>query len=54
MIDVGMTQLDLIQKVVEKGVYLDGGYLWKILKGKRNAPKVKEAIEIVLSEAEKG
>ena len=30
------------------GLYVDGGYMYKILTGQRNAPKVVEAIQEIL------
>ena len=32
------------------GLYVDGSYLYKILTGKRNAPKITEAITEILKE----
>ena len=32
------------------GLYVDGSYLYKILVGKRNAPKITEAITEILKE----
>ena len=41
----GMEQKELQQAVTEKtGLYIDSGYMYKILTGQRNAPKVCAAI----------
>ena len=32
------------------GLYVDGSYLYKILTGKRNAPKITEAITEIVKE----
>ena len=31
------------------GLYVDGGYMYKILTGQRNAPKIVEAIKVILN-----
>ncbi len=47
----GMTQKQLENMVSERtGLYVDGGYMHKILTGKRNAPKITEAITEILKE----
>lgn len=41
----GMNQKQLEEAVSEKtGLFVDGGYMYKILTGQRNAPKVVAAI----------
>lgn len=41
----GKSQKWLAEAVAEKtGLYVDGGYMYKILTGQRNAPKIVEAI----------
>ena len=45
----GKTQKWLEETVTEKtGLYLDGRYMYKILTGKRNAPKIVAAIREIL------
>lgn len=45
----GKEQKWLEQAVTEKtGLYVDGGYLYKILTGRRKAPKIVEAIKDIL------
>ena len=45
----GKTQTWLIQRVREEiGLFLDDGYLYKILTGQRNAPKIVKAIKDIL------
>lgn len=45
----GKEQKWLEQAVAEKtGLYVDGGYLYKILTGRRKAPKIVEAIIDIL------
>lgn len=45
----GKEQKWLAEAVTEKtGLYVDGGYLYKILTGKRNAPKIVAAIVEIL------
>lgn len=49
LLDLGMTQKELVLIVSERtGMFLDGGYLYKILNGQREAPKITEAIKEVL------
>lgn len=46
----GKEQKWLEEAVSEKtGLYVDGGYMYKILTGKRNAPKIVAAIREILS-----
>lgn len=45
----GKEQKWLEEAIAEKtGLYVDGGYLYKILTGRRNAPKIVEAIKEIL------
>lgn len=45
----GKEQKWLEEAVAEKtGLYVDGGYMYKILTGKRNAPKIVAAIREIL------
>lgn len=45
----GMTQKDLIEQVEQKtDLFFDGSYLYKILTGQRNAPKITQAIKEIL------
>lgn len=49
LLQIGKDQKWLASEVTEKtGLYVDGGYMYKILTGKRNAPKVVEAIKEIL------
>ena len=49
LLETGMTQAELIDCVKkETGHFLDGGYLYKILTGQRNAPQIAKAIREVL------
>ena len=44
-----MTQKELEQIVSERtGLFVDAGYMYKILSGQREAPKISEAIKDVL------
>lgn len=44
-----MEQRDLIELVnADTGLFIDSGYLYKILTGKRNAPKIVESIKKIL------
>lgn len=46
----GKTQKWLEQTVSDKtGLFVDGGYMHKILTGQRNAPKIVEAIREILN-----
>lgn len=50
LIDIGKTQNWLMDQVMQKtGLYLDSGYLYKILTGRRAAPKITAAIREILS-----
>ncbi len=49
LLDLGMTQKELEQIVSERtGLFVDAGYMYKILSGQREAPKISEAIKDVL------
>lgn len=49
LLAMGKEQKWLEEAVTEKtGLYVDGGYLYKILTGKRKAPKIVEAIKEIL------
>jgi hypothetical protein len=51
----GKEQKWLEEVVSEKtGLYVDGGYIYKILTGQRNAPKIVAAIREVLNIQEDG
>lgn len=46
----GKTQTWLIQRIGEDtGLFVDDSYLYKILTGQRNAPKIVQAIREILS-----
>jgi hypothetical protein len=46
----GKTQKWLEEAVVEKtGLFVDGGYMHKVLTGQRNAPKIVSAIREILN-----
>ena len=50
LLRMGREQKWLEAAVSEKtGLYVDGGYMYKILTGKRNAPKIVAAICEILS-----
>lgn len=44
----GMKQDDLIKEIRNRDMFCDSGYLSKIFRGERNAPKVVEAIRDIL------
>lgn len=49
LVDINQNQIWLINQVKGKtGLFLDSGYLNKILTGRRNAPKVVQAIREIL------
>ena len=49
LVDLDQDQGWLIEEVRKKtGLFFDGGYLWKVLAGVRNAPKVTNAIAEIL------
>lgn len=50
LLRIGKTQKWLEEAVAEKtGLYVDGGYMHKILTGQRNAPKIVTAICEILN-----
>ena len=50
LLQIGKTKKWLEQTVAEKtGLFVDGGYMYKILTGQRNAPKIVEAICEILN-----
>ena len=49
LIDLDKTQKWLMEQIADKtGLYVDGFYLYKILTGQRNAPKITAAIMEIL------
>ena len=49
LLQIGKDQKWLEEAVTKKtGLFIDGGYMYKILTGKRNAPKVVKAIREIL------
>lgn len=49
LLTMGKEQKWLEEAVAEKtGLYVDGGYMYKILTGQRNAPKITAAIMEIL------
>lgn len=49
LLQIGKDQKWLEEEVAKKtGLFMDGGYMYKILTGQRNAPKVVEAIREIL------
>lgn len=49
LLQIGKEQKWLEEAVSEKtGLYVDNGYMYKILTGQRNAPKIVEAIQEIL------
>ena len=56
LLQTNKTQKWLAEEVTNKtGLYVDGGYMYKILTGQRNAPKIVDAIcEILNIENKKG
>ena len=50
LLQIGKDQKWLEKAVAEKtGLFVDGGYMYKILTGKRNAPKIVAAIREILN-----
>ena len=50
LIDFGRTQLWLQEQITEKtGLFMDSSYLYKVMTGERNAPKVVDAIREILT-----
>lgn len=55
LVDIDESQEWLIAQVQEKtGMFLDSGYLYKILVGNRTAPKITQAIREILDLPEQG
>lgn len=49
LLQIGKDQKWLEEAVSKKtGLYVDNGYMYKILTGQRNAPKIVEAIQEIL------
>ena len=49
LVDLDQSQAWLIQEVIKKtGLYLDSGYLYKIMTGERKAPTIVSAINETL------
>ena len=49
LVDIERTQEWLMNEVVSRtGLFLDSGYLYKILTGQRSAPKIVQAIQEIL------
>lgn len=49
LLQIGKEQKWLEEAVSKKtGLYVDNGYMYKILTGQRNAPKIVEAIQEIL------
>lgn len=44
----GKTQKWLEEQIESAGMYMDSGYMYKILTGQRNAPKVVQTIQCIL------
>lgn len=50
LLQMGKEQKWLEEAVSEKtGLFVDGGYMYKILTGQRNAPKIVSAIREILN-----
>ncbi len=50
LIDIDKSPSWLVEQIKQReGCYIDSGYLSKILSGKRNAPKIKTAINEILN-----
>jgi hypothetical protein len=50
LLQIGKSQKWLEEAITEKtGLYVDNGYLYKVLTGKRNAPKIVAAICEILN-----
>ena len=51
LLQIGKKQKWLEEAVSKKtGLFVDNGYMYKILTGKRNAPKIVEAIQEILGD----
>lgn len=44
----GLEQKWLIERIQDRGMYADSGYLYKIFTGQRSAPKIVQAIREIL------
>jgi hypothetical protein len=54
LLRIGKSQKWLEKEVAKKtGLFIDGGYMYKILTGQRNAPKIVAAIREILNIKEK-
>lgn len=50
LLQIGKEQKWLEQEVADRtGLFVDGGYMYKILTGQRNAPKIVAAIREILN-----
>ena len=50
LLRMGKEQLWLYEKIKERtGLYVDSGYMYKILTGQRSAPKIVAAIREILN-----
>lgn len=50
LLQLGRKQKWLEEAITEKtGLFVDGGYMYKILTGQRKAPKIVEAIKEILN-----
>ena len=49
LLDLGMTQKELEEEVNKRtGLFVDAGYMYKILTGQREAPKIAQAVREIL------
>lgn len=49
LVDIDQSQAWLMDKINKQtGLFIDSGYMYKILTGKRNAPKIVSAIRDIL------
>ena len=49
LLEMGMTQKELSQRVTDQtGLFVDAGYMYKILTGQREAPKIVQAVRSIL------
>lgn len=54
LVDLDQSQSWLIQEVMKRtGLFLDSGYLYKIMTGQRRAPSIVNAINEILSLTDK-
>ena len=50
LLDLGMTQKELEEEVNRRtGLFVDAGYMYKILTGQREAPKISRAVRDILN-----